>query len=219
MGNRAVITTPEKDLALYLHWNGGRDTVEPLLRYCELQGYRPPTTDCYGWARMAQVVSNFFGGSTSVGIDKFSRLGDQGDNGVYIIDGWKIVGRIEEEYDDDYNVIGWRDFPASREQREYDFNEMLRSFDEAMPPALQLGAFLDAIEVPVSEVRLGDNVFMREYERGWKVYPVIGFGDGVRNGRDMTGIPYVKNYDHEGDYSWNANNYIREDTAFIMPRP
>lgn len=41
MGNRAVITTPDKNLALYLHWNGGRDTVEPLLKYCELQGYRP----------------------------------------------------------------------------------------------------------------------------------------------------------------------------------
>ena len=27
MGNRAFITTPDKDLALYLHWNGGRDTV------------------------------------------------------------------------------------------------------------------------------------------------------------------------------------------------
>ncbi len=41
MGNRAVITTKERELALYLHWNGGRDTVEPLLKYCELQGYCP----------------------------------------------------------------------------------------------------------------------------------------------------------------------------------
>ena len=80
MGNRAVITTPEKDLALCLHWNGGRDTVEPLLKYCELQGYRPPSTDTYGWARMAQVVGNFFGGSMSLGIDRFDRLGDQGNN-------------------------------------------------------------------------------------------------------------------------------------------
>ena len=45
MGNRAVITTKERELALYLHWNGGRDTVEPLLRYCELQAIalRAPT--------------------------------------------------------------------------------------------------------------------------------------------------------------------------------
>ena len=50
MGNRAVITTKERDLALYLHWNGGRDTVEPLLKYCELQGYRT-TTDGRAWRR------------------------------------------------------------------------------------------------------------------------------------------------------------------------
>ena len=133
MGNRAVITTPDKELALYLHWNGGRDTVEPLLRYCELQGYRPPSSDNYGWARIAQVMCNFFGGSTSVGVDRFKNLGDQGDNGVYIIDGWKIVGRREVSYDEDWNVNGWHDIPESREQREYDFDEMLRSFDEAMP--------------------------------------------------------------------------------------
>ena len=133
MGNRAVITTPEKDLALYLHWNGGRDTVEPLLKYCELQGFRPPSSDNYGWARIAQVVGNFFGGSLSVGIDKYSRLGDQGDNGIYVIDGWKIVERKRLKYDEDYNVIGWEDIPESCEQREYDFNEMLHSFDESMP--------------------------------------------------------------------------------------
>ena len=37
MGNRAVITIKEKDTpqedwnSLYLHWNGGRDSVEPFL--------------------------------------------------------------------------------------------------------------------------------------------------------------------------------------------
>lgn len=166
MDNRAVITTPEKDLALYLHWNGGRDTVEPLLKYCELQGFRPPSSDSYGWARLAQVVGNFFGGSLSVGIDRFSKLGDQGDNGVYVIDGWKIVERIENSYDEDYNVTGWQAFPESREQREYDFDEMLSEFDRAMPEDLQLGDFLDSIEVPVSELRVGDVVYMREYQRG-----------------------------------------------------
>lgn len=44
---------------------------------------------------MAQVVGNFFGGSLSLGIDRFDRLGDQGDHGVYVIDGWEIVDRIE----------------------------------------------------------------------------------------------------------------------------
>lgn len=48
MGNRAVITTPERKVGIYLHWNGGRDTIEPLLKYCELQGYRAPSHDDYG---------------------------------------------------------------------------------------------------------------------------------------------------------------------------
>lgn len=72
MGNRAIITTQERKIGLYLHWNGGRDTVEPLLRYCELQGYRPPSSDSYGWARIRQVVGNFFGGTLSVGIGPYT---------------------------------------------------------------------------------------------------------------------------------------------------
>lgn len=43
MGNRAVITTSKapdvsgaKDLGIYLHWNGGRDSVEAFLKYCVL---------------------------------------------------------------------------------------------------------------------------------------------------------------------------------------
>lgn len=218
MGNCAVITTPEKDLALYLHWNGGRDTVEPLLKYCELQGYRPPSSDCYGWARMAQVVGNFFGGSLSLGIDRFDRLGDQGDNGVYVIDGWKIVDRIELDYDKDWNPVGWRQIDSSREERYHDFDEMLHAFDAAMPENLRLGDFLDAEEVPVSEVKVGDKVWMREYESGYKLFEVAGFGDGRRNGQDVTGVPYVKQFDHNGDWSWNINNYVREDTCRIAPR-
>ena len=72
MGNRAVITTSEfmnlhediqfsNELGVYLHWNGGRDSVTAFLTYCKLKGYRPPETDCYGWARLCQVIGNFFG--------------------------------------------------------------------------------------------------------------------------------------------------------------
>ena len=45
MGNRAVITTEGRDLSLYLHWNGGRDSVEAFLRYCDLRGFRAPDAD------------------------------------------------------------------------------------------------------------------------------------------------------------------------------
>lgn len=70
--------------------------------------------------------------------------------------------------------------------------------------------------MPVSDVQLGDVVFMREYEHGWKTYPVIGFGGGKRNGFDLNGVTYVEHYDHDGDYSWNIN--VRDETAYILPR-
>lgn len=233
MGNCAIITTPERKVGLYLHWNGGRDTVEPLLRYCELQGYRAPNHDTYGWARLCQVVGNFFGGSTSVGIGRYTTDGqmDPGDNGIYVIDGWKIVERLRAKYDENWDCVGCRPIEPHEEQQEYDFDDMLREFDAAMPEELRLGEFLDSVEVPVSEVELGDEVWMRVVGEKWQAFPVVGFGqphfnriaihiDTPDGKREVTypDLPYVANYDHEGDFSWNSNNYVHGDMARIKPR-
>lgn len=119
MGNRAVITTKEKSIGVYLHWNGGRDSVEAFLKYCELKGYRRPEEDCYGWARLCQVIANFFGGSTSIGIDEYDKLDtDNYDNGVYVIENWKIVDRL---------FFNWS------EQNSHKLHEMLKEIDEAQP--------------------------------------------------------------------------------------
>lgn len=100
MGNRAVICTEDKTLGVYVHWNGGRDSVEAFLLYCKLKGYRCPEDDCYGWARLCQVIGNFFGGNCSVGIDRYDRLDtDNGDNGTYIIKDWQIIGKEFEPLD------------------------------------------------------------------------------------------------------------------------
>lgn len=233
MGNRAVITTPERKVGLYLHWNGGRDTVEPLLRYCELQGFRAPSHDDYGWARLCQVAGNFLGGSLSVGIGTYTtdeRM-DPGDNGIYVIDGWKIAERLRTKYDSDYRPAGCRPIEPHEEQREYDFDEMLRAFDAAMPEELRLGEFLDADEVPVGDVEVGDEVWMRTVGDKWKAFPVVGFGqpssnrivviiDTPEGRRDVPypDLPYVAMYDHDGDFSWNCNNYVHGDMARIKPR-
>ena len=220
MGNRAVITTPERKVGLYVHWNGGRDTIEPLLRYCELKGYRDPAKDEYGWARMCQVLGNFFGGTNSVGIGPYSNddYMDPGDNGIYVIDGWKIVDRIDAYEDDE-------------EEGEYGLDEMLRALDDAMPEADRLGEFLDSVEVPTSELRIGDEVWMFGSRDRWEAFPVVGFGQPHGNriaawvdlpDGDKEAVypdtPYVARYDHDGDYSWNCNNYVRGDTARIRPR-
>ena len=128
MGNRAVITTKENfennGVGVYLHWNGGRDSVQAFLKYCKLKGYRAPDTDCYGWARLCQVVGNFFGGSLSVGIDIVDRLDcDNWDNGVYIIEGWEIVDRK---------------FHRGSEQNEYDLDEFLDNINQCMPEREQI---------------------------------------------------------------------------------
>ena len=233
MGNRAVITTRERKVGLYLHWNGGRDTVEPLLRYCELQGYRPPSEDDYGWARLAQVVGNFFGGALSVGVGSYTtdvRM-DPGDNGVYVIDGWRIAERLRAERREGGppRVVL---FAEGREgQRCHGFDEMLRAFDEAMPERLRLGEFLDAVEVPVGELRVGDEVWLRGVDGSWGSYPVVGFGQPECNRIPIRvetpggtariaypDRPYVARYGCDGDFSWNANNYVHGDTAMIRPR-
>ena len=94
---------------------------------------------------------------------------------------------------------------------------MLHAFDEAMPENLRLGAFLDAEEVPVSDVRLGDKVWMSGYESTPELFEVVGFGaDDAPRG--FKGVPFVNRYEHDGDYSWNGNNYIDADTCRIVPR-
>lgn len=129
MGNRAVITTKENfnndGVGVYVHWNGGRDSVQAFLTYCKMKGYRTPTSDSYGWARLCQVIGNFFGGELSVGIDKYRHLDyDNYDNGTYIIDGWDIVDRK---------------YFNEKEQDSYNLYEMLCEIDNAQPTIEQLG--------------------------------------------------------------------------------
>lgn len=95
MGNRAVITTREKRIGIYLHWNGGLASVKGFLQACDELGFRPPSQDDYGWARLAEVCCVFMGNNgLSVGLDTYERLDtDNKDNGVYIIDGWNVVDR------------------------------------------------------------------------------------------------------------------------------
>ena len=198
MGNRAVITTESKKIGLYLHWNGGRDSVQAFLKYCELQGFRPPENDCYGWARLSQIISNFFGGTLSIGIDEYYKLDtDNYDNGVYIIKDWQIIGR---------------EYFEGLEQNEYSLDLMLIAIDKKQPKHMQLGDFLDAEEVDVKDIKINDIVFMYDYDT-YSKYKVEGFGeDKMVNGTNVKGIPYVNKYLNDNSYSNNINNYILTPT-------
>ncbi len=80
MGNRAVIATKQKDVGIYVHWNGGRDSIEAFLLYCRIQCFRPPNEDIYGWARLCQVIANFFGvvPQSSLSQEQFNTLSKGG---------------------------------------------------------------------------------------------------------------------------------------------
>jgi|TARA_R100000084_G_C4543972_1_gene96916 hypothetical protein len=118
MGNRAVITIKEKDTAkedwnsLYLHWNGGRDSVEPFLHVAKLYGIRCNDDSSYAIARLSQLIGNYFGGTLSLGIGAYKCLDTNNwDNGTYIIEDWEIV---EREYFE------------GEEQQEHNFDEMVK---------------------------------------------------------------------------------------------
>ena len=88
MGNRAVIAFGKKptDIGIYLHWNGGHESVKA---FCDatraLMASRGPD-DQYMPARLVQVIGNFMGGCLSVGLGQLQNLDtDNGDNGTFVV--------------------------------------------------------------------------------------------------------------------------------------
>jgi len=102
MGNRAVITASEsktKGVGIYLHWNGGPESIAAFLQVCKDREYRSPGSDqSYAMARLTGVIHEFFDGGLSVGLGDISNLDtDNFDNGVYVIGGdWEVTGRWGE---------------------------------------------------------------------------------------------------------------------------
>lgn len=194
MGNRAVITTKENwknnGVGVYLHWNGGIISVKCFLEYCKLKGYRPPETDCYGWARLCQVVGNFFGGGYSVGVDTLSNLDcDNGDNGTYIIENWEIVDRKYE--------CGCVD--------DYDTTEFLIAIDEKMPECEQLSEdFITADTIATEDLKLGDVIFDTTIDGQVFKANVVGFEEDEAH-------PIIDRYDKG---SWN--NVLRKPFYRIL---
>lgn len=101
MGNRAVITaskTRTKGVGIYLHWNGGEESVQAFLDVAKARGFRDPSSDeSYGLARLCGLIHEFFGvdQDTSLGIGTLEQLDcDNYDNGVYVIGkDWQVVDR------------------------------------------------------------------------------------------------------------------------------
>lgn len=101
MGNRAVITTSKTrttGVGIYLHWNGGPESILGFLAAAKARGFRDPAGDgSYAMARLCGLIHEFFGidQDTSLGIGQLSHLDcNNFDNGVYVIGkGWEIIDR------------------------------------------------------------------------------------------------------------------------------
>lgn len=198
MGNRAIIKSINSTMGVYLHWNGGIDSVTAFLKYCEMKDYAG-FQDCYGIARFCQVVGNYFGGSSSLGlvnnVYETEEYASGLDNGIYVVDGWKIVKRIGNQ--------------TSSEG--YELIKMLCDIDDAQPKSERLTkSFITAKEVDASELKIGDVVYIQNFDGTMSYHPVVGFGAEGKwcNGSDASGVPYVNRYCQDNPEN-NPNNYIR----------
>ena len=102
MGNRAVIAISEQESAtgIYLHWNGGVESVLAFAHAARDMGARSPSgDDCYAMAGLIRAVTLFIhdgaGELISMGVGPVKSLDtDNYDNGLFIIGGdWNIKTR------------------------------------------------------------------------------------------------------------------------------
>lgn len=108
MGNRAVITfsTRKNSPCIYLHWNGGRASVEAFLQSARILGLRYCDNENETIAKLAHLVAHSFFGC-DVGLTVYLQTygnsdTDNYDNGVYILNrdlsikSRKFIRRSEE---------------------------------------------------------------------------------------------------------------------------
>ena len=125
------------------------------------------------------------------------------DNGVYEIENWEIVAH-------------WNSDLVTEEYSEgYDLTDFLCDIDESMPVKEQLGKdFICAELVPTKNLKVGDKVYINTYDGKPEIHTVMGIaGEDEWHNGNVSRLPYVDLYDHDGDWSWNTNNYIK--TEFV----
>jgi len=134
MVDKAVITywdnlDPKNSIrkGIYLHKKGGRKRVEAFLIYGKLQELKNTYKSQFDIETLAWLINN----AMCVGFYKFCEVDetrnlncDNGDNGVYLVKDWEIVGRKYET----------KSFYDS-----FDLLEFLISIDENMPKHARLG--------------------------------------------------------------------------------
>jgi len=192
MGNRALLVSEKTNIGVYLHWNGGFDSVSAFTEYCRLRNFRDFDDD-YGVARFCQIVGNFFGGSLSIGVVDTSHITEENagwyDNGIYVIEGWKIKRHIG--YEDEEETIS-----------EEELLNFLDCIDRCQPEKERLGhGFIYASEVAPDFLMVGDKVYITTMCERVEEVTIVGIKDGV---------PYTNLYGNTPeDWKNIPSNYIK----------
>lgn len=110
MGNRAFIGFEKSPINIYVHWNGGIESVKAFCDVAKERKFADPTSDAdYAMARLIGLIHEFFGvtNSDSLGVCAFSSAEEEkdaityADNGKYIIGkDWQIIRHYQYSYDD-----------------------------------------------------------------------------------------------------------------------
>jgi hypothetical protein len=113
MGNRAVITfsTANNAPAIYLHWNGGRASVEGFLtaaRQLGLRHARTPQAQAAALDGIAEMLArHFFSCEVGMNVYRLHYAGsdrDNGDNGTYLLDqDLQILARLHHTRGEEIN--------------------------------------------------------------------------------------------------------------------
>ena len=95
----------------------------------------------------------------------------------------------------------------------FTINKKLANDFERYLKARNISYVRNAVETPISEVKLGDLVFVEDIEDHFEKRRVIGFGeDEYVNGHHVLNVPYVNKWGNGPD---NINNYIF-DTVRVL---
>lgn len=130
MGNRAVIVSKEvfnagEGPCVYLHWNGGLDSVKPLLDFTkEINKGKFSIKKLFEIAKVVFHSAYYENYKTT---DK-----NNWDNGTYVID-------------QNYEIVA-REFMEGREQQEHKYEEMYKHIEEDYNEYLETMKLIDKIE-------------------------------------------------------------------------
>lgn len=209
MGNRAYIMSKHNnDVAVYVHWNGGADSIVPLFdflgRVHPNGGFKGDFMDGVAFAQFIQVFSNAFGEATMEQVDGSDKekLADGIDNGVYVVDGWNIVEKVK----------------GCCESAGHDYDEMLVYINSRQPQHMQLSVdMLSARQAGEDNpMQVGDVVWSVNFGKA-ESYPVLWQQeeDRVLNGYNIKGRMFIDRYGVD-----NINSYVEPENSryFIVDK-